>query len=78
MILKEGHADASFSIQPAAPFPYNADGSEFPSNVLFMAVCEHHLSRKLLLPHTFVLGCVVRPKADGGGEGKGDRHVGWR
>lgn len=32
------------------------DHTELSSNVLFMAVCEHHLSRKLLLPVTMWSG----------------------
>lgn len=39
--------------------------------VFLMTVFEHHLSRKLLLPHTFVFACVVKAKTGGGGEGRG-------
>lgn len=49
----------------------SGDHSELPSNELFMAVCEHHLSRKLLLSHAFVLACVVRCRTGRGGEGSG-------
>lgn len=53
----------------------SVDHTELLSNVLFMAVFEHHLSRKLLLPHTFVLACVVRAKTGGDDEGRGIEMV---
>lgn len=68
-------------IQSTSPFPYHVDfrgnRTELPSNVLFMAVCEHHLSRKLLLPRTFVLACVARAKNWWRWRGQTDRDGGW-
>lgn len=48
----------------------SSDHTELPSNVLFMAFYEHHLTRKLLLPSNFVLAVVVTAKTGGDGKGR--------
>lgn len=72
-ISKRGHAELAFCIQATSPISLSCwfQAITLPSNVLFMAICEHHLSGKLLLPRAWVLASVVRAKTGGGGEDRG-------